>query len=52
MTDVKVVSETRDGNGYRLEMTATSPDKQPMKGTAEIVIEDGAMKLKKETWTS
>ena len=52
MTDVKVVSETRDGEGYRLEMTATSPDKQPMKGTAEIVIEDGAMKLRKESWTS
>jgi hypothetical protein len=52
MTNVKVVKETKQGDGYMLDLTATSPDKTPMKGTAEIIMEDGAMKLKKESWTS
>jgi hypothetical protein len=52
MTDVKVAKETKQGDGYLLELTATSPDKKPMKGSAEIIMEGGAMKLKKETWTS
>jgi hypothetical protein len=52
MSNVKVVNETKQGDGYMLDLTATSPDKKPMKGTAEIIMEGGAMKLKKETWTS
>jgi hypothetical protein len=52
MTDVKVVKETKQADGYALDLTAIGADKKPMKGTAEIIIEDGAMKLKKETWTS
>jgi hypothetical protein len=52
MTDVKVAKETKQGDGYMLELTATGPDKKPMKGSAEIIMEGGAMKLKKETWTS
>jgi hypothetical protein len=52
MTNVKVVKETRQDDGYMLVLTATGPDKKPMKGSAEIIMEDGAMKLKKETWTS
>jgi len=52
MTNVKVVKETRQGDGYLLDMTAMGPDKAPMKGTAEIVMEGGAMKLKKESWSS
>ena len=52
MTNVKVVKETKQGDGYLLDLTATSPDKKPMAGTAEIVMEGGAMKLKKETWKS
>jgi hypothetical protein len=52
MTNVRVAKETKQGDGYVLDLTATGPDKKPMKGTAEIIIEGGAMKLKKETWTS
>jgi hypothetical protein len=52
MTNVKVVKETKQGDGYLLDLTATSPDKKPMKGTAEIIMEGGAMKLKKESWSS
>jgi hypothetical protein len=52
MTNVKVVKETKQGDGYMLDLTATSPEKKPMKGTAEIVMEGGAMKLKKESWSS
>jgi hypothetical protein len=52
MTDVKVAKETKQGDGYALALTAMSPDKKPLKGSAEIIMEAGAMKLKKETWTS
>lgn len=52
MTNVKVAKETKQGDAYLLDLTATGPDKKPMKGTAEIIMEGGAMKLKKETWTS
>lgn len=52
MTNVKVVNETKKGDGYMLDLTATSPEKKPMKGTAEIIMEGGAMKLKKESWSS
>jgi hypothetical protein len=50
MTNVKVVKETKTPNGYVLELTAVGPKKKPATGTAEIVIEGGAMKLKKESW--
>ena len=50
MSNVKVVKETKEGDGYMLDLTAMSPDKKPMTGSAEIVMEGGAMKLKKETW--
>jgi len=52
MSNVKVAKETKQGDGYLLDLTATSPDKKPMKGTAEIIMEGGAMKLKKESWSS
>src|SRR5437879_6943377 len=50
LTDLKIVKETKTADGYVLDMTAVGPDKRPLTGTAEIVIEDGAMKLKKEGW--
>jgi hypothetical protein len=50
MTDVKVVRETKTANGYMLELAATGPEKKPATGTAEIVVEGGALKLKKESW--
>jgi hypothetical protein len=50
MTNVKVVKETRTPDGYVLELRAIGPKKKPATGTAEIAIEGGAMKLKKESW--
>jgi hypothetical protein len=50
MTGVKVVKETKTPDGYTLELTAIGPKKKPATGTAEIVIEGGAMKLKRESW--
>ena len=50
MSDVKVVKETKQGDNYMLDLTAMGPDKKPMTGTAEIIVEAGAMKLKKESW--
>ena len=50
MADVKVVRETKTADGYMLELTATGPEKQTATGTAQIVVEGGALKLKKESW--
>ena len=50
MTNVKVVKETRTPDGYVLELKAIGPKNKPATGTAEIVIEGGALKLKKESW--
>ena len=50
MTNVKVVKESKQGESYMLDLSGMSPEKKPMTGTAEIVMEGGTMKLKKETW--
>ena len=50
MTSVRVIKETKTPDGYTLELAAIGPKKKPATGTAEIVIEGGAMKLKKESW--
>jgi len=52
LTDVKVVKETKQEGGYLLELTGMAPDKSVMTGAAEIIMEGGAMKLKKESWKS
>ena len=52
LSNVKVVKETKTPAGYTLEMTGVNPEKKPARGTAEIIVEDGAMKLKKESWNS
>lgn len=51
-SNVKVVKETKTGDGYTLDITAVTVDKkQPIKGVVTIVMEGGAMKVRKETWT-
>jgi hypothetical protein len=52
LSNVKVVKETKTPSGYTLEMTGVNSEKKPARGTAEIIMEDGAMKLKKESWNS
>jgi|SRR5450432_1437690 hypothetical protein len=50
-SNVKVVKETKTGDGFTLDTTAIGADKKPMKGIVTIVMEGGAMKMKKESWT-
>jgi hypothetical protein len=50
MSNVKVAKETKKGDGYVLDLTAMGPDKKPATGSAEIIMEGGAMKLKSESW--
>ncbi|MEP6996488.1 MAG: hypothetical protein ABI900_02510 [Betaproteobacteria bacterium] len=52
LSNVKVVKETKTPTGFTLELTAVNSEKKPARGTAEIIVEDGAMKLKKESWNS
>lgn len=52
MTNVKVVKETKKGDGYMLDLTALNSEKRPAKGIVEIIMEYGAMKLKSESWNS
>ena len=48
--NVKVTEETKTSTGYMLEVSGVGSDKKTVTGTADIVIEGGAMKLKKESW--
>ena len=48
--DVKVVKETATPTGTTLDLSGVGPDKKPVKGTAELVKEDGAWKMVKESW--
>ena len=50
ITNVKVAKETKKGDGYTLDLTATGPDKKAATGSAEVIMEGGAMKLKSESW--
>ena len=48
-TNVKVVKETASPTGATLELSGTA-DGKTVKGTAELVKEDGAWKMVKESW--
>ena len=50
LTNVKVAKETKKGDGYMLDLTAMSPGKKAATGSAEVIMEGGAMKLKSESW--
>lgn len=50
ITNIKVVKETKKGDGYVLDLSATGPDKKPATGTVDIIMEGGAMKIGKESW--
>jgi len=50
MSNVKVLKETPQGDGYLLDLTGTGADKSPLTGSAEIITEGGALKLKRESW--
>ncbi len=50
LSNVKVAKETKKGDGYTLDLTATGLDKKAATGSAEVIMEGGAMKLKSESW--
>ena len=50
LSNVKVTRETKKGDVYVLDLTAMGPDKKPATGTAEVIVEGGAMKIKRENW--
>lgn len=50
ITNVKVAKETKKGDGYMLDLTAMGPGKKAATGSAEVIMEGGAMKLKSESW--
>jgi Domain of unknown function (DUF4878) len=52
LTNVKIVKETRTGNGATLTVNALDSDKKNTVGTIDIVKENGAWKLGKESWSS
>jgi hypothetical protein len=51
-TGIKVTKETRTARGATLTAQAVDPDKKPVAGTIDIVRENGAWKLSKESWQS
>jgi hypothetical protein len=52
LTAVKVLKETKNGDGATLSVEGVDADKAKTKGTIEIVKEGGAWKLGGESWSS
>ena len=50
--NVKVVNEARKGETIVLTVEAVDPDQAPTTGTITIVMEGGAFKLSRESWSS
>lgn len=52
MTNVKIVKETKTDNGVTLTVEAVGADNDKMTGQIQILKEDGAWKMAKESWSS
>lgn len=52
LTNVKIVKEARTATGATLTVDAIDADKAKTTGTIDIVKENGAWKLGKESWTT
>jgi hypothetical protein len=52
LTNVKITKETRTANGATLTVTALDSDKKNTTGTIDIVKENNAWKLGKESWST
>jgi len=50
LTNVKISKETRTASGATLTVTALDPDKKNTTGTIDIVKENNAWKIGKESW--
>ena len=51
-TNVKVIKETKTATGATLNVEGIDGDKKKATATVDIVKEDGAWKLSKESWSS
>jgi hypothetical protein len=47
---VKVVKETKNDKGVELDVEGTTPDKKKSTGKIQMVKEDGAWKVSRESW--
>ena len=52
MSNVKVVKETKNEEGVMLSVEAVGEDRGKMTGQIQIVKEDGAWKMGRESWSS
>ena len=52
MSNVKVVKETKNEQGVMLTVEAVGEDRGKMTGQVQVVKEDGAWKMGKESWSS
>ena len=52
MSNVKIVKETKTADGVTLSVEAVGEDRGKMTGQIQIVKEDGAWKIGKESWSS
>ena len=52
LTNVKITKETRTANGATLTVTALDPEKKNTTGTIDIVKENNAWKIGKESWST
>jgi hypothetical protein len=52
VTQIKVTKETKSGNGVTLSAEGVDGDKNKSTGTIDVVREDGAWKLGKESWST
>jgi hypothetical protein len=52
LTGVKVIKETPSANGATLSVEGTDPEKKTSTGTIELVKENGAWKISKESWST
>ncbi len=52
VTNLKVTKETKTDSGATLAVTGLDADKKPTQGTVQIIKEDGAWKVGRESWGS
>jgi hypothetical protein len=52
ITNMKIIKETRTGDGATLTVEALDPDKAKTTGTIQVVRENGAWKLGRESWST
>ena len=52
VTQIKVIKEAKSANGVTLSAEGVDSDKKKSTGTIDVVREDGAWKLGKESWST